>query len=321
MKQDNLIQHFQKAGLALRIAGEPIRSVGDQNVFQMDITRGFKGNKRMECFRIYKGHADNLVQVLNADAEMKQLVLMVKEPKREFEQRLVVRGDEAKRIQTLAASAGLTLQSFLERHPVEINRNRVRIVKVEGSNKSKVETRKGFVVVTSEKTPGSVRYYLCGVDERQLFIAQLPKHITTVAGAHKMLKGSEVEFFEGKARGKTIRQGEWFFVNATPEEEESIRQGLKTKKIQILKKQNIGRLTGARRGGKPHTAEEAILLSAAVLKHGYTAQGRMDVFVRGRISHADHKSVQLAQWRRVVRNNEAEPQASELGHNGVYWID
>jgi len=320
MKKDNLVQHFQKAGLALKVLDKPIRDVND-DVFQLDISRGFNSNKRMECFRLYKGHEDNLVQVLNADAEMKQLVLMVKEPQREFEQKLVIGGSEAKRLNSLAVSKGLPLQRFLERNPNEINRTRLHIVRIEGSSKNKVETRRGFVVITKEKTPGSVRYYLCGVDERQLFIAQLPKHITTVAGAHKLLKGAAVEFAEGKARGKTIRQGEWFFLNATPEEEAAIKQGLKDKKIHILKKQNIGRLTQARRGGKPHVAEEAILLSAAVLKHGYTAQGRMDVFVRGRISHPDHKSVQLAQWRRVLKNNESEPQASELGRNGVYWID
>jgi hypothetical protein len=313
MKKDNLVQHFQKAGLALKVLDKPIREVNNE-VFQLDISRGFNGNKRTECFRLYKGHEDNLVQVLNADAGMKQLVLMVKEPQREFTQPIRVYGTEAKRLDALAASKNLPLATFLQQNPKQVQRIKLRIASI-------TEIKRGLIINSIEKTPGSVRYYLCGVDERQLFIAQLPKHITTVAGAHKMLKGSEVEFFEGKARGKTIRQGEWFFVNATADEEESIKQGLKNKKIYILKKQNIGRLTGTRRGGKPHTAEEAILLSAAVLEHGYTAQGRMDVFVRGRISHADHKSVQLAQWRRVVRNNEAEPQASELGRNGVYWID
>jgi len=130
------------------------------------------------------------------------------------------------------------------------------------------------------------------------------------------LKTSTVTFAEGKTSGRTVRQGEWFFVNATPDEETEIKMVIRKKARVIQKKMSLHMLTGTR-GGKPHVVDEAIKMLGMALVHGFSVRGavRDEVFVRGRVRHADHKTVSFSSWRKVIRNNEPG-QAS-----GIRWID
>lgn len=309
-KHDNLEKQFEKAGLACKVLTEPIRAI-NADIFQADIQRGFRGNKRQEYFRIYKGHETNLVYVAGVDKRIKQLVLVVKEPEREFEQRMVL--------------SQLETQSLLDRPRAEWKRlveNMHRGRGLKGRVVSIEEYKHKPVAYQHEqKTSSSVRHYLMGLDERQLFIAELPRAATSVAEAHRSLKGTAVTFAEGRAGGKTIRQGEWFFVEATEEEKETIQRAIKLNRISIFHDRSIGQLTGARRGGKAHIAEEAILLGAGpVLQHGFPVREREEVFVRGHISHPDHATVKLHQWRKVLKNAE-RGNDSNRSSSGVYWID
>jgi len=137
-----------------------------------------------------------------------------------------------------------------------------------------------------------------------------------VRDAHDSLKTSTVTFAEGKAPGKTVRQGEWFFVHPTKEEKEAITAVTRKKRGAILRKTAIGA------GGNPHVAEELIRMpSEAVglkLAHGYPVQSRDAIYVRGGIRHVDHKTVKFKTWRRVIRNNEPSGAAAPAG---VGWID
>jgi hypothetical protein len=158
-------------------------------------------------------------------------------------------------------------------------------------------------------TPKSVRKFLAGRDERQLFMCQVSAKATTVAQAHQLLKNPTVHMAEGKV-GRATRQGEWFFLPCSDNELREIERQLKKGVTAIHKKQRLPS------PGKPHTAEEAVTLSEAKLSHGFGVLGRDDIFVRGKVTHADHETVEFSQWRRVLRNMETRQE----GWTGT-WID
>jgi hypothetical protein len=74
-----LEKHFSKAGLELNRLARPINRTNDL-IFQMDIQKQGKG----EVFRLWPGGEDNVIQVLGVDPKLRQLVLMIHEPKRMF---------------------------------------------------------------------------------------------------------------------------------------------------------------------------------------------------------------------------------------------
>jgi hypothetical protein len=167
---------------------------------------------------------------------------------------------------------------------------------------------------------------LMGLDERQLFIAELPRGVSTVMGAHRILKGGDVTLAEGSGI-KTVRQGEWFFLEASEEENRRIEEGL-TKNWLILERDvPIGPFTdasnrglGGRRRvrqfrGNPHTADELVVIPGNVLEHGWAVRGR-EVFIRGHVRHVDHATVTFPKWVKVLRNAEAN-----VGQEFGGWVD
>ena len=78
---------FTKAGLPVRVEKEPLSSVSfsvnNQDIFQMTIdTKGKKHKK--EYFRVFPGHKNNDVRVIDTDSGKQQLILLVNEPEREY---------------------------------------------------------------------------------------------------------------------------------------------------------------------------------------------------------------------------------------------
>jgi hypothetical protein len=301
MNTDTLVTQFEKAGLELVIAKEPI--VGGLRInrrgappptveiIQLDIKRKFKGNARSEYFLLWPGHADNLVQVLGTDKELGQVVLLLKEPKRDFVE-------------------------VLPSHAVkEFN----KVGKDVYCKRYGVQPRDLFVkngdLCHKRTTTGRAVYVLAGRDERQLFQTQLSGPCTSVKQAHDMLKGNTVYMAEGKV-GKAVRQGEWFFLMPTKEEQLAIDNVLKKKLAVIGKKVPIGQRLG-RTGGKPHTADEMLILPGSRLEHGFAVRTN-EVFIKGKVTHADHKTVEFSSWRKVIGNTESRISAS-IG--GGTWVD
>jgi hypothetical protein len=176
--------------------------------------------------------------------------------------------------------------------------------------------------------------FLCGHDERRWFVAAIPESepVSTVAGAKIALKPEQVRTREeamGVSRKESfrrknaafIRQGEWFFI---PE------AGIEADLMRILKNEPLSRGNG----GKPHWAEECyrsggetVYVSAKYprglvaseykrlpedeRKHGMfrTMQRDAVVYVRGEIRHADHATVTLNGWHRVLMNTENRSRA------------
>lgn len=185
--------------------------------------------------------------------------------------------------------------------------------------------------------------FLCGVDERGLFVAPVPNgSVRGVYSAMEALKPKavldaqtrkKVSKRRDRVKRKTAaykRQGEWFFI---PEPDLKANEGLLHKNEPLLRND----------GGKPHFAEtlyreggntvymvtwvsneelrEKVRLQwfseeeKLKLVKEYPELNRvrwstqvvdMTVFVRGNIKHPDHKTIFLNGWHRVEMNTEGK---------------
>lgn len=175
--------------------------------------------------------------------------------------------------------------------------------------------------------------YLCGHDEREWFVAAVPGGASSVAQAKAALKPALVQQAEAsiglterqrnRRKNRAFRrQGEWFFVPAP---------SLTVEPKLILKSEPI------RRGsGKPHMVEEAYRTGGtrvwvsigypngltdkersrliyrkpeAVSWSWRTMQRDPLVYARGTVRHADHATITLPYWHRVVMNTESQSPA------------
>jgi hypothetical protein len=177
--------------------------------------------------------------------------------------------------------------------------------------------------------------FLCGHDERHWFVAGVPEQasVSSVVTAKEALKPDAARSRERGKKGKRqkrlrrktevfIRQGEWFFI---PVPEVRVNEKL------ILTHEPI------RRGsGKPHMCGELyrdggttvyvcfqhpngltvgeyrklLKENPKAAKWGWRAMTRDPmVFVRGRITHADHATIRLNGWHRVEMNTENKSRA------------
>jgi hypothetical protein len=178
-------------------------------------------------------------------------------------------------------------------------------------------------------------FFLCGHDEQHWFVAGVPGNdLTSVAGALEALKPPEVieaqrrQGVKGKDRQRRknaayVRQGEWFF--------------LPVPKLHVDKKQvQLNEPLSRGAGSKPHWAEflyrkggEVVNVCDAypqglglgayfdLLRRKPRARDwawrRMvrnpEAYVKGAVSHVDHKTIVLQVWHRVVMNTEGQTQA------------
>jgi hypothetical protein len=300
VSKEHLKSSFERAGLKLDIAKDPfVRGLGMENVFALDIRRKVKGVARTEYFLCYPGHEDNVAVVADVDVKIGQLVLSVKEPKHEFWES--------------TPKSSYRIKSAIKKYGTDWKRH---ILIGAATKDEDIREDKNFVWLR-HNTPEARRHFLMGLDERQLFMAQLPRPCSTVKQAHESMKSPTVVLAEGKQLGRTYRQGEWFFLNLTPEEQVALDKYLKSTLAVTLKKVNIGQYAG-RTGGKPHMAEELVRLPAPKLAHGFSVRQRDEVFVRGYVRHPDHETLKIGQWRKVILNQEGGNNRPSLGGT---WID
>jgi hypothetical protein len=290
----HVLDKFKDAGLVLVVKDRPIARVSTP-IFQMDIKRGTTGNIRNEWFEIFSP-AGTIVHVAAISKEWAQLVLAIKEVEQEFEEPInawSIKNKTDEQVRDWAKKKNPRLKD-------------TDIVK------------RGSSWFIKNKTTGRTRYFLLGRDERQLFMCQLPGVATSVKQAHASLKAPIVTLAEGRQAGRTIRQGEWFFVNATDKEVADIEKLLKANKLFIQTKVNIGRVIDTRASGNPHTADEVVVVPGfKLVDYGWAVRNR-EIFVRGKVRHKDHETVNFLSWRKVIRNREVQSQGSIAGGT---WID
>lgn len=206
-----------------------------------------------------------------------------------------------------------------------------------------VQPRIRHLLLMSEQEDGKHKF-LCGHDERHWFVAAVPERasVSNVKTAFEALKPVAVRQREDQLKVRSrkrnrrrneafVRQGEWFFV--------PVPQWGRVDERLILRNEPI-----ARGGGKPHICEELVRQGGELVyvspKHpqGLTewqysrlisrqpklrnlqwiAQRRNpQVFVRGKVRHADHKTIVLGGWHQVLMNTET--QAVAMRH--VAFID
>ena len=185
---------------------------------------------------------------------------------------------------------------------------------------------------------GEKHKFLCGHDERHWFVAAVPERarVSNVKTAFEALKPAAVQHelnrrnVKRKNRNRRrndafLRQGEWFFI---PAGEREFPQML------ILRNEPLRR--GA---GKPHMCEELVRIGGELVyvspQHPngltevqyrklisrkpklrnlqwVTQRRNPGVFVRGKIRHADHKTIVLDGWHQVLMNTET--QAAAMRH-------
>ena len=183
---------------------------------------------------------------------------------------------------------------------------------------------------------GDKAKFLCGHDERHWFVAGIPETapVGTVRQAKEALKPVEVQAaqaqkrLKGKARSRRKnaaygRQGEWFFLPAA---------NMAVDEKVILLEEPLTRGNS----GKPHWAEfcyrtggETVYVCSRYpngvteAQHkriqsgnpkakgwGWRAMRRNPgVYVKGRVRHADHATITLHGWHRVVMNTESQSRA------------
>jgi hypothetical protein len=199
-----------------------------------------------------------------------------------------------------------------------------------------VRRRQQHLLLKAEER-GSEHFFLCGHDERHWFVAALPERagrMTNVFSAMEALKPPEVleaqrrQGIKGKDRQRRknaayVRQGEWFFLPAPK---------LHVEKKAILFNEPLSRGIGS----KPHWAEllyrkggETVYvcdeypqgLDSAERYHLFrsrprakswnwrTMQRNPEAYVKGKISHPDHKTIELYVWHKVLMNTEGQSQA------------
>ena len=265
MSSSTLISRFAQAGLPLQVLERPLfggRGQG-QDIVQLDITRGER-QRAAESFRLWPGASDNRVLVTTVDKPRQQLIVLVHEPRRRFE-------FEVSRHQSPPRDARLVRETKWAR-------------------------------VFEQFTNDRKRHFLAGMDEQHLFIAQLPHAAPTVWAAHVALKGDDVRQAERRVGGKTVRQGEWFFVQPTPAELLEVEDFVAKTPHRIARNVGIAQAAQLRRAGRPHDADEVVVIKERI-------------FVRGHVKHPDHATLFLRGWRRTFGNTEAsQPE-------GVYWVD
>lgn len=270
-----LARRFAAANLRAEVSGEPgrladVRRPGASapDVFQMTIL----GQGREEYFRVWPGARTNRVEVEGIDRERRQLVLLVHEPSRAFAERLW--------------------------------KGRARIDRA----KVKVLGETGRFVWIERRTDARKRHFLCGRDERQLFICQLPRPVTTVRDAHAALRAPALV----RAQGPAVRQGEWFFVPAAPDELAALQRAVRELRTVVRTRVPIGP------GGHPHLADELVEVPATIVGGLLVAP---TLLARGRVRHQDHDAIRLPEWAKVVRNAEPVENDGVARMDGVRWID
>lgn len=174
--------------------------------------------------------------------------------------------------------------------------------------------------------------YLFGHDERHLFVAAIPESVagvTTVSKARDALQPAPVAAAAAvvrpkmrqkhRAGGAYSRQGEWFFLPAPD---------LRVDDDQVLRNEPL-----QRGRGRPHVAEfchrrggETVYVDRSsertlsqvefesLDQHERRGSWRVmvrdaEVYVRGRITHPEHRTRVLRGWHRVLPNTEGESRA------------
>lgn len=187
--------------------------------------------------------------------------------------------------------------------------------------------------------------FLCGHDERQWFVATVPGGASNVAEAKEALKPQAVLDAEhnlkpskrSRRRNKArVRQGDWFFLPADidPDASEVLRneplmrqagghvhlleEAYRTGGIQVFVP-TLVRLSGVNLTeraelrsrfslGATQSEREAFFRERPEARDWeWTSRVRNpELYARGKVTHPEHKTIELSGWHRVLSNTEPQ---------------
>lgn len=179
--------------------------------------------------------------------------------------------------------------------------------------------------------------FLCGYDERSLFVAAIPDRagVSTVRTAMEALKPREAQVaqdskkvkFKDRIRRRNkayVRQGEWFFIPIPdlPVDEklilynEPIRRGRSKPHMaeQCYRRggQTVYVCYGYPNGLTEEAYKKLLQEQPEKKKRNWQVMRRdAEIYVRGRVWHSDHKTVELPCWHRVMMNTETQSRAMQ----------
>lgn len=194
-----------------------------------------------------------------------------------------------------------------------------------------------LVVTKDEKGKIQKEKLLLGHDERHWFVAGVPEKARNIKDAFKLLKPEAARLSQERAGvgGKTlnkrrnkgfIRQGEWFFVPVQFEPDrfthvyknEPIQRSAGSTPHIVEKLVRMGGQQIFIMGGKIYTQEQRDAYVMANGKGHFQARTQnAQVFVTGRVSHKDHKTVHLQSWHEVHISREP----SNAGRSAQGFLD
>jgi len=176
-------------------------------------------------------------------------------------------------------------------------------------------------------------HFLCGHDERHLFVAGV-RAVSTVADAQEYLKPREISFQEiglstrkrNKRKNKVFRrQGEWFFVPRDIEPDPKLILNSEPLTRDALSKPHIAQFAYRVGGvsvmvcrkypnGLTIAQYEKVIASNPRLKaENWRVMARdPSVYVKGWIRHPDHATIHLDSWHRVYMNTEYRTRAVQF---------
>src|SRR5688572_19334858 len=158
----HLVTRFASAGLDPRLANVPF-AASSADIFQLDIRRERAHDVRSEHFLCWPA---GTAVVQGVDRSERQLVLMVREGHREFEE--AIPAWMSNRTHHAPGSAGW------RKHIASLANVRPELIIVHN----------GGAAIRRE-TKGATRHMMVGRDERQLFMCELPRPVTSVKAAHE----------------------------------------------------------------------------------------------------------------------------------------
>lgn len=165
--------------------------------------------------------------------------------------------------------------------------------------------------------------FLCGHDERHWFVASIASPVSTITDAKRSLLPSTLRDLgltaDQLARRHTDafkRQGEWFFIPSDKDlsrypihRSEPLQRGARNKPHLVSELIRFGGTQVVLCNGKEYSPEEwdVAVKADRMIAHGRNVRRAVkdaEVYVRGRVRHADHATLVLKSWHRVYMNLE-----------------
>lgn len=204
----------------LKNIGIRARLVHNRYSANNEFTLSLSDNRKVLHFNLettrdtLENHKPAIVNVLGVSKKFHQAVVVVEESSRTFIKNVAVwhRADRAPSRKNIINQFNIALPSDTKYNIKFVDKD----YDYANSNREQCDWKYKITATA----PATKLYFLVGYDEEHLFVSMLPEPAITVADAHRILLPEEL-----KGKSNYFRQGEFFFVPITKNEEELVAHG------------------------------------------------------------------------------------------------